>query len=104
MTLEESFARALEKAWTECDGLGVRTARVRKQSLDHGVLSTAHRCLRGTQVSDGFRDLAGKGRLDLTLEAMVLDSRWGSLFTDEEANEALARLMEAGYQFLPRKK
>lgn len=104
MTQEESFAYSWAKNWDEMDSMGIRTARVRKQAGDHGALATAHRVLGGRQLSDGFTELKTKGRLDLSLEAMVLVSKWGSLFTDEEANEALSRLMEAGYHFLPRKK
>ena len=43
--------------------------------------------------------LQGKGRLDLSLEALVVDKRFTGLFTDEAANEALMRLLEAGYRF-----
>lgn len=103
MTAEDSFVSRLEKNLGLMDGLGIRTARTRKQTAEHGALSTAHRILGGRTLSDGFADLAKLGRLDLSLEAMVLDPKWGSLFTDEEANEALSRLMEAGYHFLPGK-
>lgn len=102
MTQEEAFSQSLGKTWDEMDRLGIRTARVRKQAAEHGTVSTVKRCLRGTQVSDGFRELTLKRRLNLSLEAQVLDRRWGTLFTDEEANEAIARLLEAGYQFLSR--
>lgn len=104
MTQEESFALAWAKKWDELDALGIRTARVRKQAQEHGALATAKRCLGGRQCSDGFRELAVKGKLECSLEAMVLENKWGSLFTDEEANEALTRLMEAGYGFLRGKK
>ena len=33
------------------------------------------------------------------MEALAIDKRFTSLFTDEEANEALMRLLEAGYKF-----
>ena len=38
-----------------------------------------------------------RGRLDLSLEALVVDKRFTALFTDEEANEALNRLLDAGF-------
>ena len=34
-----------------------------------------------------------------SVEALVVDKRFTALFTDEEANEALSRLLEAGYRF-----
>jgi len=40
------------------------------------------------------------GKWELSLEALALKPQWGELFSDEEANEALHRLMEAGCRFL----
>ena len=40
-----------------------------------------------------------KGALKLSLEALAVDKRFTPLFTDEEANEALMRLLDAGYRF-----
>jgi hypothetical protein len=61
------------------------------------AMKTAHRWLSGHRESDGFAILADKGRLDLTLEALAVDKRFTQLFTDEEANNALTRLLSAGY-------
>ena len=52
-------------------------------------------CLRVT----GGNGTVEKGQLKLSLEALAIDKRFTSLFTDEEANEALMRLLEAGYKF-----
>ena len=60
---------------------------------------TAKRTLSGSRLSDGFNALAAKGALKLSLEALAIDKRFTALFTDEEANEALTRLLEAGYRF-----
>ena len=62
-------------------------------------LKTAKRILSGTRLSDGFNDLKAKNALKLSLEALVIDKRFTALFTDEEANEALTRLLEAGHRF-----
>ena len=63
------------------------------------ALKNARRILSGSRLSDGFNDLAAKGHLELSLEALVVDKRFTGLFSDEEANEALMRLLEAGYRF-----
>ena len=39
------------------------------------------------------------GHLELSLEAIAVRKDFTGLFSDEEANEALARLLEAGYRF-----
>ena len=62
-------------------------------------MKTAKRALSGNRLSDGFNQLQAKGQLKLSLEALVVDKRFTQLFTDEEANEALMRLLEVGYSF-----
>lgn len=63
------------------------------------AMKTAHRWLSGNRESDGFSVLADKRHLELSLEALVVDKRFTALFTDEEANTALERLLAAGYRF-----
>lgn len=63
------------------------------------AMKTAHRALSGHRESDGFRILADKCHLELSLEALVVDKRFTALFTDEEANTALLRLLSAGYWY-----
>ena len=71
---------------------------VRLRSMNDGdILKQAHRSLSGHRLSDGFDILAAKGRLDLSLEALAIDKRFTALFSDEEANTALTRLLDAGY-------
>lgn len=91
--MEEKFAAAWEKNREKAAALGVR---IREQPQ---ALSAAKRSLSGNRLSDGFNRLQELGHLELTMEALVVDSRFTGLFTDDEANEALSRLLEAGYRF-----
>ena len=93
--MEEKFIAAWEASRQKAAELGVRMRPVEKDA----AMKTAHRALSGNRESDGFGPLADKGRLDLSLEALAVDKRFTALFTDEEANTALARLLEAGYKF-----
>jgi len=43
--------------------------------------------------------LADQNRLDLSLEALAVKKEFTGLFSDEEANNALDRLLSAGYRF-----
>lgn len=95
--LEARFAVAWANCWAKMDALGIGTARMRKQAEELGAVTAARRILSGRRCSDGFALLKDKGQLKLSLEALVLEPAWGGLFTDDEANEALNRLMEAGY-------
>ena len=73
---------------------------VRLRPMEAAVaMQQAHRCLHGHRESDGFNLLAQKGRLDLSLEALAVKNQFTALFTDEEANNALMRLLDAGYKF-----
>ncbi len=90
--MEEKFLAACAEARTKAEALGVRIRPV-------ADLTQARRVLSGHRQSDGFALLAQKGRLDLSLEALAVKKQFTSLFTDEEANNALMRLLEAGYRF-----
>ena len=89
--MEEKFIATWEANRAKATLLGVRM-----RPLD---VKNAKRVLSGSRLSDGFNDLSAKGQLKLSLEALVIDKRFTALFTDEEANEALMRLLEAGYKF-----
>ena len=89
--MEEKFIAAWEHNRVQAEKLGVRM-----RPLD---VKGAKRILSGSRLSDGFNDLKAKGQLRLSLEALAIDKRYTALFTDEEANEALMRLLEAGYRF-----
>ena len=93
--MEEKFIAAWASAREKAAALGVKMRPVPAEE----AVKAAHRCLSGRRLSDGFNALKDKGRLELTLEALAIDKRYTELFTDEEANEALTRLLEAGYLF-----
>ena len=89
--MEEKFIAAWENNRAAAALMGIRM-----RPLD---LKGAKRVLSGSRLSDGFGDLKAKRQLKLSLEALAIDKRFTGLFTDEEANEALTRLLEAGYKF-----
>jgi hypothetical protein len=93
--MEEKFVLAWAAARKEAETLGVRMRPV--EGAD--ALQAAHRVLSGHRESDGFSRLAEMGRLSLSLEALAVKKQFTALFSDEEANNALTRLMDAGYTF-----
>jgi len=90
--MEEKFLQAAAAARTQAETLGVRIRPL-------ADMAAAHKILSGHRESDGFFQLAAKGRLDLSLEALAVSKRFTALFSDEEANNALTRLLDAGYTF-----
>lgn len=93
--MEEKFIAAWMACRRNAMGIGVR---LRPMNEDV-ALQTAHRALSGHRESDGFNILADKKHLEWTLEALAVDKRYTALFTDEEVNTALQRLLDAGYRF-----
>ena len=91
--MDEKFIAAWLAARQQAQALGIRLRPVEKEDM----LASAHRQLTGNRCSDGFGQLETKGRLDLSLEALAVDKRFTGLFSDEEANQALTRLLETGY-------
>lgn len=89
--MEQKFLIALEAARLQAEKLGVRIRPMDMQG--------AQRCLASHRESDGFWQLADLGRLDLSLEALAVKKQFTVLFTDEQANNALTRLLDAGYTF-----
>ena len=93
--MEEKFIAAWSANREKAAKIGVRMHPVDPAT----AMKSAHYALGGNKISDGFNILADKGRLDLSLEALVVDKRFTGLFSDEEANNALMRLLDAGYRF-----
>ena len=93
--MEAKFTAAWAAARQKAEQLGVRMRPV----AEGEALKSAQRILSGSRLSDGFNQLLAKSSLHLSLEALVVDKRFTQLFTDEEANEALMRLLEVGYTF-----
>jgi hypothetical protein len=54
--------------------------------------------LSSNQVSDGFTALWDARRLDLTVEALILEPEWLRLFTDQEREVARKRLCDYGFE------
>ena len=90
--MEEKFLEALAANREKAARLGVRIRPV-------ADMKQVRRYLSGSRASDGFDDLARLGQLKLSLEALTVDKRFTGLFSDEEANTALERLLFAGYTF-----
>lgn len=93
--MEEKFVAVWMANREKAAKLGVRLRPMNAEE----AMKNAHRCLSGHRESDGFPVLADKHHLELTLEALAVDKRFTGLFSDEEANNALTRLLYAGYRF-----
>ena len=91
--MEQKFIEAWFAARETAQRIGVRLRPMNPED----AMKNAHRALQGHRESDGFQILADKKHLELSLEALAVDKRFGALFSDEEANTALMRLLNAGF-------
>jgi hypothetical protein len=82
------------RAKREC---GYNATRFLAMIVEHGGVETARILLRANTVTDGYTALWERGRLDLTVEALVLQPAWVDIFTCEERATARKRLAEYGY-------
>lgn len=87
----EVYRRAKEEA-------GYNATVFLQMLTDRGGLRTAQTLINSTKPSDGYTALYMRGRLDLTVEALVIeDERWHELFTGDELKRARRRLKEYRY-------
>jgi len=95
---EQEFHNAMvdiyRRARTECRYNAIRFLQM---LTDYGGLGTAKRLLASDEVQYGFTELWEHGRLDLTVEAHVLQPEFRDLFTDVELQRAKSRLTAHGY-------
>jgi len=98
--LEKQFDEAMLTIYRRAKSEAKYTASVFYRMLDErGGLATAKYLINAEKPSDGYTRLYELGRLDLTVEAVVVEEpRWHSLFTAEELAKARKRLAVYGYQ------
>ena len=98
MTLEQTFQKqALANAQAAMLEYGCPTKRLYQNLETRGGVETARDLVHRGRCSDGFEDLRRCGHLELSLEALMTQGRFGALFTDEEINWCLTALLSAGY-------
>jgi len=64
---------------------------------ERGGYETAMYLIHTDRPSDGYTSLYERGRLDLTVEALVLRPAWEDLFTVGDRDLAQKRLIEYGF-------
>lgn len=97
-SLENKFTQELieksEKAKKDCK---YNPTRFLQMIANNGGVKTAKLLIAKDQISDGFVTLQMCGRLDLSMEAVVVDKKYAGLFTDDEVNTCFMRLCECGF-------
>ena len=96
--LEDAFHQKMteiyDRAKRECR---YTATRFHQMVNAHGGLMAAKMLLTAKQHPHGLTRLWGEGRLDISMEALVLREPWNELFSEEELSVARKRLNELGY-------
>jgi hypothetical protein len=97
--LDAQFDRAMMDIYIRAKNEANYTASIFHRMLcDRGGLATAKFLINERHVSEGYTALWERRRLDLTVEAVVVDEpRWHALFTADEIDKARKRLSDYGY-------
>lgn len=99
MTLEGEFHAAMVKLYeTAKRELGYNATYFLGMISEHGGVEAARRLLATDKPSEGFTTLWGSRRLDLSVEAHVLDPHFEPLFTGDERRTARRRLEQYGFR------
>jgi hypothetical protein len=99
--LEQRFDAAMMEIYCRAKSEArYHATRYFQMLTEHRGLATAQILLHANTVSEGYTALWERGRLDLTVEALIHDSpKYHSLFTDEEREIARRRLEQ--YEYAP---
>jgi hypothetical protein len=93
---DEAMMTIYRRAKAEAD---YPAAIFHRMLTERGGLATAKALINSERPSDGYTALYERNRLDLTVEAVVLDDqRWHQLFDAQEINRAKKRLADYGYR------
>lgn len=100
--IEAQFDQAMMEVYRRAKAEANYSATIFFQMLDKKRgRATAKTLINAPKPSDGYTALYELGRLDLTVEALVIeDPRWHPLFTGEELDRARRRLRD--YHYVPR--
>lgn len=94
---EAEFQGAMVEVYRRGARRGYRATYFLQMVLDHGGVEAARRLLRARNPQSGLTRLRELGILDSSVEALVLEDRWRTLFTDAERQTARERLEAFGY-------
>ena len=93
MGLQEDFGLALNKAIEELEkDRGLTVVQLRAMIGEVGALAAVKSLLDSNFASKGFLDLISLECSELSIEGLVLDARFESLFSKEQLQTAKSRL------------
>lgn len=96
-SIHSRFDASLLASAKECFRLGYKPTEFMRMVHERGGVETVRTLLDKATASPGFGRLWDLNRLDLTVEAHILQPQWRDLFTPAERQRARTRLAEYQY-------
>lgn len=95
----DDFTRLLRSAVSEAEKLKYRPTQFKKMLDTYGGYETVNRVLASGKPSDGFTRLWELGHLELTCEAILVETKWRTHFDKDLVERAEKLLREMRYPF-----
>jgi hypothetical protein len=95
----EEFTNYLKGAVREAERLKYNPRRFKSMLDADGGFETVKRILASGKPSDGFTRLLELGRLDLTCEAIIVETKWRRYFDEDLLARSEELLRKTGYPF-----
>ena len=97
MERERGFHNEMLRLYEDATTFGYYPTYFLGMVQELGGVAAAKQLLKGSDISDGLTRLWEEERLDISMEALILQEPWRSLFNDAELNRARRRLEDLGY-------
>ncbi|WP_139891389.1 EVE domain-containing protein [Bacillus sp. D386] len=96
--LEMQFHKDMLGIYENAKKIGYNASRFKQMVANQGGLNVAKKFINNNEPSEGFTSLWELGRLDLTVEVLILNQKYHDLFTIEERRIVRTRLEEYGFE------
>jgi hypothetical protein len=94
---EDCHSKMLQIYHQEKEHCNYNATRFYQMANEKGGLATAKALLASQEPQSGLTTLWECGQLDLSMEALMIDPRFEPLFSEEERETAMERLVAYGY-------
>ena len=92
MTIKDEFASEIREAINQCYELGYRPSRFEEMIATSHPVDVAKAFVVSGDFQSGFKQLKKLGKLNLTVEGLVIKPKYSTLFTKAELEAAKWRL------------
>lgn len=96
--LEMQFHKDMLSIYENAKKIGYNATRFRQMVANEGGYNVAKKFINNNKPSEGFTSLWELGRLDLTVESLVLQDEYRELFSEVEKETVKKRLQDYGFE------